>query len=231
MASDSDFDLTSVGAAIGDRSRAAMLIALLGGTELTSSELARAAQVSNSTASEHLGKLVAANLVVVHVAGRNRLHSLAGPLVADALERLGSIAPPQEIHSLKQARIGDALRRARSCYDHLAGELAIDLIDGLEKNGALLSSHGTFELTGAGEDQLAAIGLHLDALRHGRRAFARRCLDWSERRDHLAGALGAALMRRFLELQWLQRTQYSRALQVTATGDAGFAQHFGITRA
>lgn len=224
-----DTDLAAVASAIADRTRATMLAALLDGRALTGVELARLAGVAPSTASEHLSRLVGAGLVSMEPSGRHRYYRVASAEVADALERLGSIAPPQDVHSLRQARVGEALRRARSCYDHLAGRVATELVAGWERRGALVVRDGAFEVTAAGAEELAGLGVELDPLRTQRRAFARQCLDWSERRHHLAGAVGAAVLEQLLSLGWLRRQPGSRALLVTPDGRAGLAEQFGVT--
>jgi DNA-binding transcriptional ArsR family regulator len=224
-----DHDLAAIAMLIGDRSRASMLSVLLGGRASTGVELARAAGVASSTASEHLTKLVDANLVVVEPAGRHRYYTLASPAVAEALERLGALAPAQDVNSLRQSNTGHALRRARSCYDHLAGQVGTALADSLQCQHAIIAHEGSFEVTETGTTQLYELGIDVDTLRSGRRAFARCCLDWSERRHHVAGALGAALLAQFIELDWLRRQESSRALQITPAGRASFHERWGIT--
>ena len=214
---------------IGDRSRAGMLSLLLSGRACTGVELARAVGIARSTASEHLARLVDAKLVVVQPAGRHRYYALASPAVAEALERLGALAPVQNVTSLRQANVGDALRHARSCYDHLAGRLSVALADSLQRENAIIAREGSFEVTEVGITRLYEIGIDVDGLRSSRRAFARPCLDWSERRHHVAGAVGAALLARFIELDWLQRQVSSRALRITPAGRAGFKERWDIS--
>jgi hypothetical protein len=174
--------------------------------------------------------------------GRHRYYQLAGPDVAAAIEALSRLAPPTPpVNSLRQARDRDALRRARSCYDHLAGQVGVELYAALIGSGALITrtnAGATGNTTGRGADHeiidladevpFASLGIDVDQLRHQRRAFVRGCLDWTERAPHLAGALGAALLERMLALGWLRRPlNGGRGLVVTAEGTQGLADRFG----
>ena len=220
-----DADIATPAALLGDPTRSAFMLALSEGEPLPPSELARRAGVTASTASIQLAKLVSGGLVTVERHGRHRYYSLAEPAIAAAIESLAAIAPPRPASSLRQARIGNELRAARTCYDHLAGALGVALLEALLA-GRLLSEE--LEPTPLGARRLAQLGIDVAALARGRRVLARRCLDWSERRDHLAGALGAALASRFFELEWLERLQTSRAIRVTPTGRRGLAAEFGL---
>jgi DNA-binding transcriptional ArsR family regulator len=224
-------DLAAVAALIADPSRAAMLDALNGGESLTAGELARRAGVAASTATEHLARLEAGGLVLSERRGRARHVRLAGAHVARALEALGAIAPPKRAIGLKQWQHGEALRAARSCYDHLAGVAGVALADALVGRGVLEAGEGGFAITARGERQLAGFGLDVGAILGARRATARACLDWSERRPHVGGALGAALLDELLRRRWLSRRPDGRALTVTAAGRAGFEATFGTALA
>jgi DNA-binding transcriptional ArsR family regulator len=217
-----DADLAAVAALIADPSRAAMLDAVCGGEPLTAGELARRAGVAPSTATEHLARLEAGGLVASERRGRSRHVRLAGPEVARALEALAAIAPPRPVNGLRAWRHGEALRAARSCYDHLAGAAGVALADALVERRILEPDDGGFAITPLGEEELAGFGLDMAAIRGARRATARACLDWSERRPHVAGALGAALLRELLRRRWLRRLPGGRALAVTSAGRAGF---------
>jgi DNA-binding transcriptional ArsR family regulator len=219
-----DRDLAAVAALFGDPARAAMLGALADGRALPAGELARRAGVHPATATAHLRRLVDGGLVRVRVQGRHRYHELAGPQVAMVLEALAQIAPAAPVRSLRQHRGAAALAEARSCYDHLAGRRGVELRDRLLAAGALADTDGRDHvLTAAGERLVAGLGVDPDELRSGRRVFARSCLDWTQRRPHLAGALPAALTARFLALGWLVRGS-GRALRAAEQYDRSLDQ-------
>jgi DNA-binding transcriptional ArsR family regulator len=228
---DADVDLAPVAALIADPSRAAMLAALMGGEARSASDLAAAAGVAASTASEHLTRLEDGGLVRSRRAGRRREVELASADVARALEALGAIAPARRVSSLREWRHGEALRAARSCYDHLAGVAGVALADALVEGGVLRPGEDGFAVTPAGEQRLAAFGVDVDAALRARRATARACLDWSERRPHLGGALGAALLGELLRRRWLVRARQPRVLAVTTAGREGLADAFGLVLA
>jgi DNA-binding transcriptional ArsR family regulator len=219
------YALADVAALVGEPSRAAILLALLDGRALPAGELAREADISPAAASLHLTKLTQAALLVVHQEGRHRYYRLASADVAHALESLGVLATkraPERAMSPERAK----LRVARSCYDHLAGRLAVEIAAMLEQNGVLRAANErAYEVTARGSAWFAdAIGVDAAALAGSRRALARRCLDWTERRPHVAGALGAAMLRRFFEMRWAARVPGSREVRITARGDEGFAR-------
>jgi DNA-binding transcriptional ArsR family regulator len=220
-------NLVEVAALVGDTARATMLAALMGGQVLTGSELAFIARVSRPTASEHLDRLVAARLVCVTKQGRFRYYRITSPLVARMLESIIAVAAI-EVPSRYQPRSvrDDALRFARTCYDHLAGRLGVAIADALVANCHIVLAEDGGEVTDAGVQFLGAFGADLRP--RGRRIFCRPCLDWSERRYHVAGLVGAEVWRRCLDLGWLVRERDSRALRVTAAGKAGLADTFGV---
>lgn len=214
---------------IGEPARGAMLSALLSGEALTSGELARAARVGPSTASEHLGRLRDGGLVEVVAAGRHRYYRLASTEVAAALEALAMVSPQRPVRSLRQASMDAAMALARSCYDHLAGRVGVGVHDALVAAGALEAGPGGYLLTSAGERVLGELGVDVAGARASRRSFARACLDATERRPHLAGALGAALYRRVTELGWVvRRGSGQRALRLTDRGRLGFTAELGV---
>lgn len=223
------YPLASVGELIGEPARASILIALLDGRALTAGELALTAAISPQSASAHLSKLVGGGLLSVQPGGRHRYYKLAGPEVAHALEALGAISTPPRravaLHSLD----ADDLRAARSCYDHIAGRVAVGLATFLEA-GKVIQSHGDreYDLGPRGREWFANFGVDTNALRRLRRRFALKCLDWTERRPHIAGALGAALCARLLTLGWLARRRDSRALRITHRGAREFHKQFGL---
>jgi DNA-binding transcriptional ArsR family regulator len=207
-------DIAAPASLIGDPTRATFLIALTVNTALPLSELARIAGVSNSTASIQLGRLVDANLLSVERHGRHRYFRITDPMVRRALEGLAAIAPPRPGWP---AREGNGMRAARTCYDHLAGRLGVLLLDGLHRQKIVEVRDSNVELTAGGRKRLESLGVDLAPTR---RPLTRLCLDWTERRYHLAGALGAALTRRFFELEWIERGS-GRAVRVTANGRSG----------
>jgi len=218
-----DADVAAVGAAIGHPARGAMLTALLGGRALPASDLARAARVSRPTASEHLARLVGAGLVTVERHGRHRYHRLASDKVAHAVEALAALAPSQPVRSLRERQRARAERAGRSCYDHLAGALGVAITNALCDAGALDRS----SLSLLDPAPFAALGVDA-TLERGRRPLTRSCLDWSERRPHLAGALGTALLHTLLETGWLTRAPSGRAVMVTAFGREGLKSALGL---
>jgi len=219
-------NLAHVARMIGDPARAEMLGALLGGEALTSGELARRAGVAPATASEHLARLVDGGLVVRRSSGRHRYYALAGPDVAVALEGLARISPDGGTAARRDSPEMQALRFARTCYDHLAGGLGVRLADTLLERG-FIAPDG-FAVTDTGRDWLRTLDIDLDELRKGRRALTRQCLDWTERRDHLAGAVGAALASAMLERRWLVRIDGSRALRLTLRGREGLYRSLAL---
>lgn len=197
-----------------------MLQALMGGAALTAGELAAEAEIAASTASAHLTRLTAGEVLAVERQGRHRYYRLSGPEVATMLEELAGVAALQ-----RRRRTGPAdpaLRRARVCYDHLAGERGVWLLDRLRAGGALGGPDGCAP-TPQGEAFFGRLGIDLAALRRSRRTFARTCLDWSERRHHLGGALGAALLDRIFALGWASRQPDGRAVLFSARGERALA--------
>lgn len=223
------YSLADVAALIGEPTRAAMLLGLLDGRSLTAGELARLADLSAPATSLHLGKLAQGGLVIVHKAGRHRYYRLASRDVAHAIEALGVISHGARGSAAPAARPRSpahaALRAARTCYDHLAGVLAIDLADGLERARIVeVDGDDRYRVTAAGARWFGdALAIDVAALSGERRPLARRCLDWTERRPHLAGALGAAILDGFLARRWVARTE-SRALRITGHGTTAIAK-------
>lgn len=223
-----DVDVAAVAALLGDETRATFLLALSESDALPLSALARRAGVGGATASEQATKLVQAGLVSERRAGRHRYLGLASPLVAEALEALARIAPARPVRSLRDANVGAALAAARTCYDHLAGRLGVDLTSALVDRRALVRIEGDFELTPAGRKRLERFGMDIAALEHRRRPLVRACLDWSERRYHLAGGLGAALCSELLRRRWLVPLGSGRAVRLTSEGRTGLQREFGL---
>jgi DNA-binding transcriptional ArsR family regulator len=220
-------NLVEVAALVGDTARATMLNALMGGQSLTATELAYCANVSRSTASDHLGKLVAARLLTVTRNRRFSYYRIASPLVATMLESIKVVAaievPPRR---KPRSANDDALRFARSCYDHLAGQLGVAVTDALVAMGHIVLTDDGGEVTASGARFLAAFGVDLRP--RTRRIFCQPCLDWSERRYHLKGLVGARILDRLVELGWLKSVSGSRALQLMPSGRAGLSEVFEI---
>lgn len=215
-------------ALIGDPARANILSALMDGRALAASELAHVAGVSAQTTSGHLAKLLEGNLIVVERQGRHRYFRLRSEQVADAIEALIVLSCDGAPRHRPPGPRDEALRSARTCYDHLAGRLGVALTAGFMDLGYLSEAGRDFELEPKGRDFFSRFGIDIDALRKRRRVFARRCLDWSERRAHLAGALGAEVLRRCEQLGWLERTAGSRAVSLTSKGRRGIAETFSV---
>ncbi|SBT39918.1 ArsR/SmtB family transcription factor [Micromonospora auratinigra] len=220
--------LAGLAALLADPTRASFCLALLDGRAWTAGELARRAGVAPSTASDHLTRLVRGGLLVQERQGRHRYVRLAGPAVAQLVEDLAGHAPtpPVPPRTLRAASAGAALAYARTCYDHLAGRLGVLLHDALLDRGVLDRSGG-LALTPAGVTWLAGLGVPVAPLRAARRPLVRDCLDWTERRPHLAGALGAALCRRFADLGWTA-SGTGRAVRLTPAGRPALAAALGL---
>lgn len=213
---------------IGEPARAVMLSELLGGGALTATELAARAEVAPSTASEHLSKLVTGGLLSVETQGRHRYYRLASLEIARILEALGAYSRPMDGSDTFEREVLQGLRFARTCYDHLAGHLGVALRSALIERGMLVEDGAEHRVTPEGAVWFAAFGIDLDAVRGARRSFARRCFDWSERRPHLAGALGAALLSHLIEQGWIVREPGERMVVVTEAGQLGFARELDI---
>lgn len=216
--------LAEIAAVIGDPGRARMLVALLGGEALPAGELAWQAGIKPSTASGHLAQLVRCGLLVVLRQGRHRYFRLATPDVARLLEAMLAVAATRTAPRHRPESPRDAaLRRGRTCYDHLAGRLGVAIADGLVAAGHLWLDDGAAVLKPSGRLLLQGLGVDL-----GRSAACRACLDWSERRHHLGGAVGTAMARRFFALGWLQRLPESRAVHLTPAGGDGLGRALGL---
>ena len=220
--------IAEAAALIGDPARANMLTALLNGQGLTATELGIAAHVSPSTASGHLSKLVDGKLLSVTSTGRHRYFRLASPAVAGALESLMELAADGPPRHRPKSRCDDAMALARTCYDHLAGRLGVAVADALsDRNHIILSEEGGL-ITDSGRAFLGEIGVRVERRNGTQRPLCRSCLDWSERRWHIAGAVGAAIAERCFDLGWTERQPHSRAVTITAAGTRAFDELFGF---
>lgn len=219
--------LDEIGRLVGDPSRATMLEALMDGRAWTGRELAHFAHVSPSTASSHLQRLVNGALLTVLAQGRNRYYRIATPYIAHALESLMALAPARAPRHPSERRIASDLAAARFCYDHLAGRLGVGLTDALVARGAITFSDAGGALTESGAALFRRLDIEL-AEERGRRVVCRPCLDWSERRPHIAGLAGSALGQVALERKWVERKRNSRALTLTPLGANALKELFGI---
>jgi DNA-binding transcriptional ArsR family regulator len=241
-----DTDISKVAALMADPARAKILLALGDNRALAASVLADEAGVAASTTSSHLKKLVEGGFLTVEKHGRHRYFRLAGPHVGQLLEALARVAPPAEVKSLKDGTRAQAVRFARTCYDHLAGKLGTELMASMLERGLIEGGDGHFDPARAKQDRLSAPGWDVDyrVTERGvkelgafgidlselprRRRLVRYCIDWSEQRHHLAGALGAAIADRSFELGWAKRAKNTRAVHLTEEGAEGFAKTFGV---
>ncbi len=219
-------DIAALASLIGDPARANMLTALMSGGALTASELASEAGVTKQTASAHLGKLSQAGLLAVERQGRHRYFRLADAEVAELLEKLVGFSAGRGPQRVRTGPKEPAMRKARVCYDHLAGEMGVGLLDGLARRGWISLQDDAPRVTDQGRTSLSEFGIDLLAISQKRRPLCRLCLDWSVRRNHLAGSLGAALLSRFYDLGWAKRIEGSRIVAFTARGETEFARTF-----
>lgn len=243
-----DADIAKVAALFAEPARARVLVALVDGRALPATVLAAEAGLSPSATSAHLTRLREAGLIEVERSGRHRYHRLAGEHVATVLEALASIAPAQPVRSLKQGSRAAALRQARTCYDHLAGRLGVDITSALLQRGALVTTDGTpdnrrrpneplssrlrdhpYQLGPSAVDTFRSLGVDIDSLRNTPgRPLLRFCVDWSEQRHHLSGRLGAAMLTALLDAGWLVRMTMRRAVKLTDQGAAELQRHLGM---
>jgi len=224
-------DIARIGALLGEAARTHMLSALMGGQALTAGELAREAGVTPQTASSHLARLAQGQLVTARRQGRCIYYALAGPEVAELMESLAGLAAAAGHRRTRPGPRDPAMRRARVSYDHLAGELGVAMQDGLVARGVVDDRGGALSLSSAGAGWVRAFGVAEAALAPGRRPVCKACLDWSERRSHLAGALGAALLKRIYELGWARRLDGGRVVAFSAPGLAAFERAFEVRSA
>jgi DNA-binding transcriptional ArsR family regulator len=210
--------IAEVAKLIANGARAAMLDLLMDGQAHPAGVLARQAGIAPSTASGHLGALTDRGFVTIEQVGRQRRYRLSGPDVAHAIESLAALAPTIGVSSLRQATNAERLRAARTCYDHLAGRLGVAVTESFVSRRALRRVDGAFELTPAGRSLFEGVGIDLETARRRKRGFALACQDWTERRMHLGGALGAAVCDRFIELAWIRRRPRDRSVILTDEG-------------
>lgn len=223
-----DTDIAAIAALLADPTRTAMLLALSDGRAFTASELAKSAGVAPSTASEHLGRLIESGLLAVVKQGRNRFYHLADPTIVDILEGLARLAPQVKIRTLSASVRATALHRARMCYTHLAGTLGVLLTEALVQRHILQGAEAGYVVEEEGIAWLHTFGIASGPLQNRGPLVVPWHIDWSERKPHVAGVLGAALADRLFELQWLERHPSSRAVRLTEEGKTGLEQTFGL---
>lgn len=218
--------IVGIAALIGDHARADILTALMAGPALTATELAAEAGVTKQTISAHLAKLTDARLIAVEQQGRHRYFRLADRDVADLLETLMGVAFRAGAVRVRSSPREPALRKARVCYDHLAGDLGVLVFDSMEQRRMLQAGDDGLALTAPGQRFCADMGIDVATIAQQRRPLCRACLDWSARRHHLAGALGASLLGRFIDLGWARRARASRVVKFSPAGEAALRAHF-----
>src|SRR5262244_420200 len=220
--------IAEIAALVGEPARATMVFALLDGRALAASELASAARITPQTASTHLAKLTDAGLLSMVRAGRHRYFRLASSTVADMIDGIVAVALQKRPRYRPLSRQARALNAARICYDHLAGRLSVDLTDSFVAREYVVLDDGVAELTRRGTRFFSEFGIELPPRRATRGHYSRLCLDWTERRPHIAGAVGAAITRRCFDLGWMERMERSHAVTVTPLGRRGLQKTFGI---
>jgi DNA-binding transcriptional ArsR family regulator len=224
----SEPDLAWIASVMGDPARLRILLALMDGGARTAKELAFLARIAAPTASGHLAKLLDSRLVAVEPQGRHRYYRIASPLVAEMVETMSVVAGETSRADPRLRRVDPALAAARTCYNHLAGRLGVAIADALQRRGDIVFADGVGEVTAQGRAFFESFGIDAGLSSSGQRVLCKPCLDWTERRHHLAGTVGAALCDHCLTRGWLQRARDSRALTVTEEGGAAFANLFGI---
>ncbi|HWR14239.1 MAG TPA: winged helix-turn-helix domain-containing protein [Terriglobales bacterium] len=217
-------DIERIAQTIGDATRIRMLVLLTEGRALTAKELAYGAGVEPATATAHLRRLLADSLIQSREQGRHKYFRLASPEVARCVESLLTVAPAQRTEDINASPI----RLARYCYDHLAGRLALDITESLTRRKLIVADSKNFSVSSRGEKWFQDFGIDLGRLARNRRKFAPLCLDWTERKDHIGGALGAEIASKLLEDGWFSRTKETRAVSLTAAGRRRLKSHFGI---
>lgn len=218
--------ITEIASLIGDPVRAKILWSLMDGRAYTARELSIGAETTPQNLSMHLGKLLRAGLLAVEVQGRHRYYTIAREEVAYAIEAMANLLPDQ--HGVTKEIDMVPIRYCRTCYDHLAGKVGVLLMEGLVRQKWLVYRDRELEVTARGAQWFGDLGVDVAEVRRQRRAFAKPCLDWTERRHHLAGALGAAVLEQMLEMHWLKKTANSRAVVVTARGQQALETQFKI---
>jgi DNA-binding transcriptional ArsR family regulator len=223
-----DINIVPIASLLADPTRAIILQELSDGRALPAGELAKRARVSSSTASAHLFKLIEAGLLTVEKQGRHRYYRIANPTIVQAIETLAALSPARPVHSLRESQIAEAVRNARMCYNHLAGNLGVKVSQALVDKHVLDASDNGYSITPDGQQWLRDFGIDEAVLKKRGSLVVPHHIDWSERRPHIAGELGAALARRFFDLEWITRTPSSRAVRLTETGQQALQGQLAI---
>ncbi|MEM1044512.1 MAG: metalloregulator ArsR/SmtB family transcription factor [Pseudomonadota bacterium] len=221
-------DIALIGSLVGDPARANILTALMSGHALTATELAAECGVTPQTASSHLAKLEAGGLLRQRKQGRHRYFALSGDDVGQMLENMMGLAASRGHLRLRTGPRDPALRKARICYDHLAGEMGVQMLDSLIQRDLVAAHSDDLDLTASGRSALSDFGIDMDGLERLRRPMCKYCLDWSARRSHLAGSLGAALLDRMIALKWARRVSNTRIIAFTPPGETAFQKAFPV---
>jgi len=213
---------------IGDPTRASILWTLLDGRAFTATELAVAVNTSPQNISMHLGKLLDADLLCVEKQGRHKYYRFSNKEVAYALEGMANLVPKIKNSSNNKTEQYPPMKFCRTCYDHLAGKIGVALADSLLEQKIIVQANNVFEISSEGEKWFSDFGVNLEEAQKQKRIFLKPCLDWSERRNHIAGSVGALLMNRMLEQDWIRRTSNSRAIIITGKGEKELLKYFKI---
>lgn len=213
---------------IGDATRASILWNLLDGRAFTATELAIAIETSAQNISMHLGKLLDANLISVEKQGRHKYYRFSNKEVAYAVEAMANLIPKPEISAKKKTENYPPIKYCRTCYDHLAGKIGVALADSLLEQKIIIEKNNTFEITSEGEKWFSDFGVNIGDAKKQKRIFLKPCLDWSERRYHIAGSVGTLLLNKMLEQDWIRRTKDSRVIIITGKGEKEMLQNFKI---
>jgi len=213
---------------IGDPVRASILWTLLDGRAFTATELAIVANTSPQNISMHLGKLLEANLLSVEKQGRHKYYRFSGKEVAYAVEAIVNLIPKPDVSSKSKPENYPPIKFCRSCYDHLAGKIGVAVTDSLLLQKLIIEKNNTFEISSKGEKWFSDFGINLEEAKKQKRIFLKPCLDWSERRNHIAGSIGTLLLNKMLDEDWIRRTASSRAITVTGKGEKQLFKYFEI---
>lgn len=227
---DEEFEnqFSSIAALIGDKARSVMLWYLLDGRAYTATELSICANISSQSASNHLAKMSDANILIVEKQGRHRYYRYANPEIAQVIESMASLIPVSHNHKKPEVTIMNDFTYARTCYDHLAGKLGVMVTNSLLQKGILENTGKNYIISSSGNDWLCSLGIDMEDVKHQKRSFAYQCLDWSERKHHLGGALGASLLSVLLKNDWIRRRKNSREIIVTPIGKRELRKVFGV---
>ncbi|TDO77541.1 DNA-binding transcriptional ArsR family regulator [Flavobacterium chryseum] len=213
---------------IGDPTRASILWTLLDGRAFTATELAVVAQTSPQSISMHLAKLLDANFLSVEKQGRHKYYRFSNKEVAYAVEAMANLVPKSEISSLKKTENYPPIKFCRTCYDHLAGKIGVALTDSLLQQKIIVENENTFEISPQGEKWFSNFGIDIEEAQKQKRIFLKPCLDWSERRNHIAGSIGALLLNKMIKEDWLRKNTNSRAITITGKGEKELLKYFKI---